>query len=520
MDLCHHGALDVHSPDGSGGYVHPYQVFNTLTKLGDNHFQLRFPDDTVYVYNIPAGTTSLQPFLVEIRDVHGQSLTFGYDTDVRLTTITDALGRATTLTYSPRGLVTKVTDPFGRSAVFAYDTARNLTKITDMGGTWSKLTYDADIYLASLENARGKWQFTVEPADGILSHGYPAPGERMWRSYRVTMINPPGDSEEYFYWSWVGYSWYVSLEDYVAYESASRNNLASAPKTSYRFVKIANTGEIKSITYPGGGSVSYAYDTLGNRTKITHTHPPSHTTTFTHNTMGRVTSVTDPKQVITEFTYAANDVDLTQVTNSLGSVMMTYNAFHDLQSVTSRLGHTTQLSYNAYGQIESVIDPLQRGTNYYYNSQHQLEYIKRDGKILASFTYDPVGRVRTRTDATGLTLTYDYDNLDRITRITYPDGKYETYTYAGCCPRLLESATDRSGRTTRYTYDKLERLTKITDPSGGVTTASYDANGNLVWLLDPKDNPTWFAYDLNNRLVQKMDANEKSVSLVTTAPIF
>ncbi|MEW6420000.1 MAG: cysteine peptidase family C39 domain-containing protein [Nitrospirota bacterium] len=74
------GNVTIFMPDGrrdeyrktTSGYNHPYQVFNTLTKIAENHYELKFPDDTVYVYNIPSGTTSLQPFLVEIRDRHSQ----------------------------------------------------------------------------------------------------------------------------------------------------------------------------------------------------------------------------------------------------------------------------------------------------------------------------------------------------------------------------------------------------------------------------------------------------------------
>ena len=39
-----------------------------------------------------------QPFLTEIRDAHGQTLTFGYDANVRLSTITDAQSQVTRLT--------------------------------------------------------------------------------------------------------------------------------------------------------------------------------------------------------------------------------------------------------------------------------------------------------------------------------------------------------------------------------------------------------------------------------------
>jgi YD repeat-containing protein len=211
------GRRDVYIPDGYGGYTSPMGVYNTLVKTGETHYELRFPEDRVYIYDIPAGTGSLQPFLLEIREAHGLKLTFGYDANVRLSTIADAMGRVSTLTYNGNGLVTAVTDPFGRQAGFAYDSNRNLIRITDMGGYWSSFTYDQDVYITCIGNARGTWTFYTEPADGIPNgaNQYPPPGGAMWSSYRITATNPLGLKQEYYYSGMVNtYSWHVHPLNY------------------------------------------------------------------------------------------------------------------------------------------------------------------------------------------------------------------------------------------------------------------------------------------------------------------
>ncbi|MCX6902368.1 MAG: DUF6531 domain-containing protein, partial [Verrucomicrobia bacterium] len=114
------GRRDTFTPDGTGGYTPPTLVHNRLAKLTPTRYELRFPDDTVYEYDIPPGTESLQPFLVRMQDACGVGLTFGYDTNANLTTVSDSWGRVTSLTYS-NGLCTRVSDPFGRHADFAYD---------------------------------------------------------------------------------------------------------------------------------------------------------------------------------------------------------------------------------------------------------------------------------------------------------------------------------------------------------------------------------------------------------------
>ncbi|MCI5159089.1 MAG: hypothetical protein D3906_11780, partial [Candidatus Electrothrix sp. AUS1_2] len=60
------GRRDLYTPDGAGGYTHPYKVYNTLTKIAENHFELRFPDDTVYVYNIPSGRGAIKSAVFSI----------------------------------------------------------------------------------------------------------------------------------------------------------------------------------------------------------------------------------------------------------------------------------------------------------------------------------------------------------------------------------------------------------------------------------------------------------------------
>lgn len=494
------------------GYNRPYQVFNTLTRIADNYFELRYPDDRVFTYRIPDGTGIQQPFLVEIRDAHGQKLTINYNSNGQLASITDSMGRITSLSYNTLGLVSQVNDPFGRSASFEYDNEKNLIQITDMGGYWAKLSYDSDVYLTGLENGRGKWKFYIEPADGIpaYSDGYAPPGGPMWESYRVTVTNPLGGAAEYFYWGG-GYdgSWYVSPVHYVRYVNQDVNNLTSAPKTEYHLQTVGENGEISYIVRPGGGTTTYGYNEKGNRISIKDAH--GHVTQYTYNPAGRITSKTDAAGVITRFIYATNGVDLLEEKNGLGSIVRTYNGAHQVTSVQDRVKNPPwTFTYNNYGQIETATDPQGILTNYEYNAQHKLVQIKKDGMVFSSFTYDAVDRLASRTDTTGLTMRYEYDNLDHVIKLIYPDGKYVTYTYAGCCPHLVEQITDRAGRKIKFSHDSLQRLTEINGPGGKIANFLYDKNGNLIMFVDQNGNCTSFDYDATNLLVKKTYADGKS----------
>lgn len=507
------GRKDVYLQDGSGGYTMPYQVFNKLSKIAENNFELTFPDGTVYVYKIPSGTALQDSFLVEIRDAYGQKLTIGYDASAHLTTITDAINRLTILTYNASGLVTQVTDPFGRNATFQYDADKNLVNITDMGGYWTKLSYDINVYLTGIETGLGKWTFYIEPSDNtqtysdIIDYPYPESGGIMGPYHRMTITNPSGGKEEYN--SYSCFNKYISPGEYIPYSSA--NNNSNAKSISYTCNSIGDISEISQIIYPASEYLNFQYSGEGNIRAVTHSS--GYYVQKTYNSMGRVKTFKNPKDTTTTMTYAANDVDLVKITNSLGDITLTYNNSHDVTSITDRLGNTANFSYNSYGQIASETNALGIVTNYNYDATHMLEKITKDGKTIHSFTHDSIGRIRTHTDATGLSLTYDYNNLDDITKITYPDGKYASIVYSANFPHLRESITYRSGQTVSYTYNNLRQLTKVINSEGGITTFDYDANGNMIKLTDTNGSVTTYDYDANNRLVKKTFADGKYETL-------
>jgi len=223
--------------------------------------------------------------------------------------------------------------------------------------------------------------------------------------------------------------------------------------------------------------------------------------------------MTDAKDSLTTLTYYDNDVDLFEIKNELGTISLTYNDTHDVASITDRLNHMTTFTYNGYGQMTSRTDAkgeLDIVTTYEYDpATHLLKEVLRDGKKIASFTYDPKDRVRTYTDSADLVLTLDYNDLNEITSIAFPDDKSIGISYSSSSPHLIEKITDRSGRTADFRYDGFGRLVEVMNPEGGVIKLIYDANGKPIELIDPNSHETRFEYDLDNRLVKQTYADGK-----------
>ena len=108
--------------------------------------------------------------------------------------------------------------------------------------------------------------------------------------------------------------------------------------------------------------------------------------------------------------------------------------------------------------------------------------------------------MRTKTDVSGYTVTFDYDALDRVTRITHPDGTFEQTTYNRLQPSVLQ---DRIGRQILLEYSPLGQLTQRTDPLGRVTLFQWCSCGDIKSLTDPMGRTTTWRKDVQNRIVSK-----------------
>ncbi len=136
------------------------------------------------------------------------------------------------------------------------------------------------------------------------------------------------------------------------------------------------------------------------------------------------------------------------------------------------------------------------------------------------YTYDPFGNIRSHQG-----VSYAYDRLNRVTRITYPSGNQIGYAYDATgrvtqvegliqgAPLALASQirTAPQGPLTALTYgnglslsqrlDEAYLITGYTLPSVRVWEASYDKDGNLEKRVDKLGAPeSAYRYDALDRL--------------------
>jgi len=187
--------------------------------------------------------------------------------------------------------------------------------------------------------------------------------------------------------------------------------------------------------------------------------------------------------------------------------------YGNLTTFQNELAKTTSFAYNSSGDLISTILPdgtatvvtpgTQGLTSQAVNARGQVGYYSYDSRGLltqatyadgiTTYTYDGHANLHTATDASG-TTTMDYDAADRLTKVTYPDGKFLQYGYDTNGRRA--QTVDHNGFTVNYTYDVVGRLAFVRDGNAALIAAyGYDSAGRLSIKNLGNGTYTTYAYD-------------------------
>ena len=141
---------------------------------------------------------------------------------------------------------------------------------------------------------------------------------------------------------------------------------------------------------------------------------------------------------------------------------------------------------------------------------------------VTTFAYDSFNRVRTVTDSDGYAVTTDYDNLDRKTKVTYPDTTSEQFQYTdnvtGAMTLDLTGSRDRRGLWTYRHYNANRQMDSFTDPANRTTRYGWCNCGALESITDPKLQVTTFNRDIQSRVYQKVFNDGTTISYLYEGP--
>jgi RHS repeat-associated protein len=245
--------------------------------------------------------------------------------------------------------------------------------------------------------------------------------------------------------------------------------------------------QLQSVLDPTGATTSYSYDGAGNVSTIQ--DPKGNVTDYYYDGLGNLTARTSPDTGVTSYVYDSLGRN-TQMTRADGTVTTyQYDSLSRLTQVTAG-GLTNTYTYdnctNGHGYLCSMTD-ASGSTSYTY---------RQNGQIASQTTV---------INGTSYPISWTYDNQDRVSTITYPDGSVVTYTYntqsavtgvtATIGGNVLNVAT-----LINYTAFTLGPVSSLLTGDG--TSHSYGYNGDLRMnsLYAAGIQNYSYAFDAGNRL--------------------
>ena len=181
---------------------------------------------------------------------------------------------------------------------------------------------------------------------------------------------------------------------------------------------------------------------------------------------------------------------MTQATNSMGSVTLTYDEYGGPQQVTYSSGRSIYYGFNDDGQRSFTADNHGFNVTYRYDRKKQLIAVQH---------------ARTQQS---LTL-FEYSSRGLLSRKTLGNGAFTEYTYVSDSTEL-SSLTNYDSNGTQsssysYDYDSRGRIVGITTNEGN-WTFSYDPAGQIVKWINPDGDVTTYTYDgRSNRLISSVN---------------
>ncbi len=536
------GGAEIYTSLGNGQFAVQPESRTQLIQTSTNSYERVYSDGSMDVYTNADSGSPRKVFMTQTVDPAGNAVNFIYDSNFRIVSVVDAIGQVTTVTYGSTNAtnslfykITQVTDPFGRFATFQYNGSGQLTNLTDVIGITSAFTYGAPSeadFINSLttpygtttftnNNASfsGRWIQITDPLGGQerveFTQGAPGVNESDPANLIPTGLDTYGFNDDIaartsFYWDKKAM---LAMQGSIDYTKAKQYVWL---RESGNFQTLSGT--LESLKQPLENRVWYNYPsqprgdeegTLDTPTVIARVLDDGSTQIqqYQYNSIGNPTEAIDSSGRTTLMTYATNNVDLLSInqiaggaTNVLGQ--FTYNSLHLPLLSVDAAGQTNAFGYNIYGQLTCITNALNQVVALAYDTNGYVTNISGSlPDAPFSQSYDAYGRVRTVTDSQGYAVTYDYDNLDRSTKITYLDGTFQQMVYKNL-DRVMTK--DRRGHWTRNIYDARRELTAVEDPAGRVTTFDWCTCGSLAGITDPLGQTTTWLRDLQGRVTTKI----------------
>lgn len=448
----------------------------------------------------------------------------------------NSLNLTTTYAYDLLGHTIQITDPNGDSARLTYDDNDQLVQTLD--------PYDYATYLGYTPNKKLDWIYSqINDVNQVTSYTY----DLLDQVKGVT--DPLGYVTKLGYTKNEDPNLITDAEDNSTKSIYDERGLltqvidANDGVTSYAYDENANLIEIKDAK---GNTTSYAYDDF-NRLIRTR-YADQNTELIQYDKNGNITTITNRQGQTIRYEYDALDRPIRKTRPQEAPIEYSYDITGRVTDVNDGTLHT-KYSYDRLGRLTSVGDHAQRTVAYAYDNRGlrtKLTYPGNGTDALRGKLKKAIKRIRTQLrrrlkhirnprlrrklrqhgkakikkliecwkggqTESGLTLTYAYDALGRIQRISTDNNEVlAAYQYDDLSRRT--QMTLGNGASAIYAYDLNNRLTKLTNhisPTEAISFdyANYDRVGNRLSCQIDDSPPQEYIYDKLYQLVY-VDYNE------------
>ncbi len=249
-------------------------------------------------------------------------------------------------------------------------------------------------------------------------------------------------------------------------------------------------GQINKILAYNGVSSSYSYNSEGLLESSTNQN--NLTTHYKYDEQGRLDRIVYQTGDFVKISYFESTGLVKAVRKKDGVTTYTY-----VQEETGRITKTIIEGPVGIQQKEVLPD----------NSGGILVRSTNPGGYLTEELYTPRGLLVSYKDAKGHSVTYTYDNLNRLSTIFYPDQSSVRYTYLGETSLIAKTVLP-NGSVLHQTYNDQLQLIKVAGPGKSETSYSYNEWGLPQSIVQGKDKKriTTLEYDEQGFLTAQHDA--------------
>lgn len=441
----------------------------------------------------------------------GRVTAYVYDAEQHLTKVTDPLTRETNTTYYTNGLPHTVTDAKGHVTTFVYDTYGYPDTVTNAESESATFDFDAagrKLWLKDPQlhqttytyNARDEVLTVTDPLSNVTTTTYDTFGRK------ATVTDAEGRVTTYTYSATRNTLW--------------KTTDAKSGVAEFTLDAIGNLSTVKDADLH---TTTFTYDQFDRRITEKDANNKTTTTTYTDaGRIASVTDangqlMTNTYNALTELSgvaYAdtktiANTYDgvgnrLTMV-DWLGTHTYTYDALNRVLTDTNAAGQTITYTYDEVGNLATLTYPGSLTVTYTYDDANRLLTVTDWASRVTTYTYDTDGRMGGFTLPNGVVTTYGYDYASHVSSLDHMNGATTIASFDYTFDKLGDRKTKVTPTGTEsYLYDELYRITNVTYPNSATASYTYDATGNRLTKTDGSIT-TNYAYDVADQLLNAGD---------------